>query len=363
MKFLALLHKTVLLKLRDPLSLLLTLFTPATFVVLICLLFSGYSINPSVAFLNETPVKNLDDLILQNNNKEQTNENNLKLIETSSIDEFNEYINSRKVQIGLKFFINHEKGNLVLEGIVSDPKYIPVREKIVQSISSDFNKNLSSTQALEIDLIGPKQDPLSLFFQMVPGLIVFSIIMMIFSTSVFVAKELKSNSMIRIKIAGISAGKNYFALTVVQILEGILALSLTILIAVLLGFSINAIGSVYFFSAIAVLGMIGIGMIIACLSQSVNQALLISSAVMFLFILFTGIIFPKPEIILFSNAYKDFYLFDFLPTGPLSNVINNATSSIPTINRLAYELFIIFLSSMFYFLLGLMAFRYRFKIV
>ncbi len=245
MIFCALLKKTVLTKWRDRFSLLLTLFTSPVFVLLVWMFFSDMNDKLNIAFFNETSHSMLQQYIKDGLSKDQKDSLNISFIEVFSKDEMINYLKNEQAHVGLHITNDFESSATIINGIVYNTAYVPIREKIINTINSNILKNSLTVVPIHIRLIGPKLTGVSVFSTIVPGLIVFSIIMMIFSTSIFVAREIESKSMIRIKMAGISSLKYYFAITIVHILEGVIVITLTVLTAMSLGLSINSIATIY----------------------------------------------------------------------------------------------------------------------
>lgn len=149
----------------------------------------------------------------------------------------------------------------------------------------------------------------------VPSLIVFSVIMLVFSSSIAVAKELERGTLDRIRMTPLRPVEYLAGTSIAQAVLGTIGIALTFIVAVVLGF--NPRGSValaFVVAATTGLSCIGIGVLVASLSRSVGRAFLIGSAFMFLLVLFSGIVFPLPELTVVTIDETSWGPFDLLPT-------------------------------------------------
>ncbi len=99
---------------------------------------------------------------------------------------------------------------------------------------------------------------------------------------------------------------------------------------------------------------------VASVSNSVNHSFQVSSAFVSVHS-FTGIIFPKPDILIFSHSFRDVYLFDILPTAPFKKIVDFATYTQLCIKDLTYEIFMIVISSLIFYFAGLVLFMLNSK--
>lgn len=194
------------------------------------------------------------------------------------------------------------------------------------------------------------------FNMMIPGLLVFSIIMMVFSTAIVVAREQHNQSFIRMRMTGHSMMLPGLAIFLVQLFEGFIALTITIISAEMTGFEIHNRSAIYGHSMLAVISMTGIGLLVASFSNNVTSAFLLSSSVMFLFLLFSGIIFAEPSIEAFTIFSQKIMAFDFLPSIHLKKIILHYSSKTVSGDVNYYHTIMLLALGMVYFISGLSAF-------
>jgi ABC-type polysaccharide/polyol phosphate export permease len=91
--------------------------------------------------------------------------------------------------------------------------------------------------------------------------------------------------------------------------------ALTFSVAALLGFESQ--GSIWLAVALGTFagaGCVGLGMAVASVSRSVARAFVLSSVVMFLLMLFSGVVFPVPAVVWVEVAGHGLGPFSLLPT-------------------------------------------------
>jgi len=125
-----------------------------------------------------------------------------------------------------------------------------------------------------------------------------------------------------------------------------------------LGFqSAGSIVLAFIISGIACFASVGIGITVASISRNQTRALLISSVAMFMLILFSGIIFPRPEINLFQLGNYSIKLFDILPTTHMKTGLEKLLTLGTSPSRVVYEIGALTFLSIFYFGIGVLIFK------
>jgi ABC-2 type transport system permease protein len=187
------------------------------------------------------------------------------------------------------------------------------------------------------------------FDAFVPGLLVFAVIMVVFSAAMSVAKEVESGALRRLRLTPLRAVDYLGGISLFQLLLGAGSVSLTLLTAALLGFDARGAGlSVVGLGILASAGSVGIGMMVATVSPTTGRVFLVASVAMFLLLLFSGVVFPRPEA----------QIFDLLPTTQLHLALSTlwSTEPSPDVGRRAAALLGL---SLLYFGAGVFAFDLR----
>jgi len=141
------------------------------------------------------------------------------------------------------------------------------------------------------------------FDMYMPGLFVLSVIMLMFTASIAFVTEIENSTILRFRLSGLSSFEFISGVTVIQLVIGVISVLLTLGTALLLGFSYN--GSLWLsmgIVTITALSIIAFSVILAALTKSANEILVIGNFPLFLFMFFTGAVFPLEGKALFSIA-------------------------------------------------------------
>jgi hypothetical protein len=165
------------------------------------------------------------------------------------------------------------------------------------------------------------------FQAFIPRLAVFSAIMLIFSTSLVVSREFEARTVDRLRLSGVHVLSYVLAILSTQTSIGIFSLVALYGTSLLLGFDAGnhhmTYLSVFLVSAVSC-SSVGIG--VASLARDVPRTFVFSSFVMFLMLLFSGIVFPAPDVLLLNllSTYHAVQTLDSLESGASSGIIWSA---------------------------------------
>ncbi len=368
-------------QLRDRTGLALSLFTVPFFVAFYWLFFSGQAVSYKLMIYNadrhvtkELYTLNYGQEII-NNLKSftiKTGTTSFDLDITKDLTKFNHALINGKAVAGLIIPDGFSKSMaskdslpavLTLKGDGSLSSYYVVKALVKQVLyeNSIKQKQPSAVEIKEL-LIGLSSNR-SPFEVYVPGLLVFSVIMLIFSSSMAVSREIESDTIDRLKMTPLTTFDLLAGISAVQIIQGLFSVLLTFLVASAFGFrSAGSITFAFFISGTTCFASIGIGMIVAGISKTQNRAFLISSVAMFLLILFSGIIFPRPDIDLFYIGNYTVNCFDFLPTTHMAKGLEKILTLGVSPLDILYETCMLIFLSIFYFGAGVCFFN-RSKLV
>jgi ABC-2 type transport system permease protein len=165
----------------------------------------------------------------------------------------------------------------------------------------------------------------------VPGLLVFSMTMLIISTAITLVREHRSGALGRVRLAGVPAAAFLAGIGMAQaaLAVGIIALGFGAAIA--LGFGrgsdLLAPGRVAWLLAVSQLygiACIGFGMLTAAFSRSDGDAANIGSLLMVPLVFLSGMLFPLPPVPLFTLGGTVIGLYDLLPSTLAAEIIRRA---------------------------------------
>ena len=135
----------------------------------------------------------------------------------------------------------------------------------------------------------------------VPGLLVLATIMLMFSGAIAFVAEPEKRTMLRLKLSKVKPFTYLAGITIIQILVGLVSVLLTLWAAYLFGFDFS--GSFWLFLLVCILtclSVIGFSLILAGLTKSVNEVLIVGNFPLFLFMFFSGTVFPIHGATLFT---------------------------------------------------------------
>ena len=137
----------------------------------------------------------------------------------------------------------------------------------------------------------------------VPGLLILSVIMLMFSASIAIVTEIENKTMIRLKLSKITAFEFLSGVSFVQVLIGVISVVLTLVVAVWLGFNFTgSLGIAAFIVVLTCISIIAFSLILAAFTKSANEILIVGNFPLLLFMFFTGAAFPIEGKALFSIA-------------------------------------------------------------
>ena len=195
----------------------------------------------------------------------------------------------------------------------------------------------------------------------VPGLMIFSIIMMMFTASASIVREPEAGTLERLKISNLNVLEYLTGISLIQVIIGIFSLLLTIAVAVALGYKVIQ-GTFWFIMLIGFLtslSMISFSLIVAAMCRSIKDVAIIGTFPLMILMFFSGAFFPLAGGRLFTIGDYTLSLNDFLsPTWAVDALNKVLVKGLEIANTLP-EILAILLLTVLYFLIGVWAFRRR----
>jgi ABC-2 type transport system permease protein len=196
------------------------------------------------------------------------------------------------------------------------------------------------------------------FENYVPGLLIFAVILLVFSAPMAVAREVESGTLRRLQITRLRSLDFLGGVALTQMIVGVAALLLALAVAVMLGFrSQGPLWAAVVIGAITSLSVIGVGLIVACFARTVTQAFLLANFPLAFFMFFSGAMFPVPRLTLFSLDGQTVGLFDVLPTSHAVIALQKIFVLGAGLSDVAYELIALTVLSALYFAIGVWLFK------
>jgi len=198
------------------------------------------------------------------------------------------------------------------------------------------------------------------FDLVVPGILILSIIMLMLSATVAIVTEVEQKTIIRLKLSKITTFEFLSGVSAVQIIVGLVSVLLTGIVAYWLGFDFR--GSFWSLLMIAVLTSISIiafCLILAAVTKTVSEVLIIGNFPLFLFMFFTGAAFPLEAKELFTIAGYSVTLPGLMSPSHAIIALRKILILDMGLKDVVPEIIAVLLLTIIYFLIGIWAFKTR----
>jgi ABC-2 type transport system permease protein len=194
----------------------------------------------------------------------------------------------------------------------------------------------------------------------VPGMLIFSVVMLVFAASMAITYEVEAGTLRRLQITRMTAFDLLAGISLAVILLGIVSVLLTFATAEALGFkSQGPIWAAILVGAVTTVAVVGVGLIVAAFSRSVSQAFIIANFPLLFFMFFSGAIYPLPRVQLFEIAGQPIGLYDILPPTHAVVALNKILTLGAGLEDVLYEVISLLVLSAVYFAIGVWLFRRR----
>lgn len=198
------------------------------------------------------------------------------------------------------------------------------------------------------------------FDMMVPGILIVSLIMLMFTASIAFVSEVENKTIIRLKLSRLTATGFLGGISIVQLMVGILSVLLTLLTAVLLGFKYSgSLLTVILVASLTSLSIIAFSLIIAAVTKSAGEVLVVGNFPMFLFMFFTGAAFPLKSNPLFTVAGYPFSIQGVMTPTHAVSALNKTLIMDMGMSAILPEIEMIIVLTAIYFAIGGIMFRRR----
>ncbi|HEX3052483.1 MAG TPA: ABC transporter permease [Aggregatilineaceae bacterium] len=379
MRLMSVLRKTIREQLRDFWTLLLTLSLGPFFVLFYWVMFGGGSTTYDLLIINHDAgasvnggawsasndtIKALHDVNYQNGQGVLK----IKLIEDRKAAE--KKLKDRQADMLVVFPEDYSRSLLAgasaasqieIVGDLSNPYY-----SVVSVVANAAMSNYLQTLSGESSPVTFKETALgdsaarSEFETWVPGLFIMAAVLLIYQTSMTIAREIESGTVRRLQMTPMTAFDLMGGVSLSQILIGVIGVLITFLTAVACGFhSEGPLWIAILLGGITSMAMVGVGLIVACFSRTIARAFMISNFPLFLMTFFSGMFMPISTVPLFKIAGRTIGLLDLLPPTHAVTAINKVTALGAGFGDIIYELAALSVLSMAYFLLGVWLFQRR----
>jgi ABC-2 type transport system permease protein len=366
MKILAIIQKALILQMRDFGALLLTILSAPFFILIYYVLTSGGSTTYSVLYFDSdcngsTEIRK--QLIEELNAVTYTNgEHALILTVTQDTAFAKTLIKNREADVLLIIpegfsdsLITSHTPNIQVYGEASNPKYsvglifsITGLESMIRKYTQ--NKPLYTFSEKFMGNSMAKSE----FDIYVPGIFIFSIIMLILSASLSIIRDVEDKTMLRLRLTRMTVLDYLIGNTLVQWIVGITSFGITLWLAKILGFnSAGSLWMVLLVCSLTILSIIAISLILVAFCKNATMVMILGNFPLFILMFFTGSMLPLPRHELFTG----FALNDLLPPTHAVIAMNKIFTYGSSMSDISRELSMLSGLTLIYFALGVVLFR------
>jgi len=198
------------------------------------------------------------------------------------------------------------------------------------------------------------------FDLLVPGILIVSLIMLMFTASIAFVSEVENKTIMRLKLSKISVFEYLSGISIVQLMVGIASVLLTLLTAILLGFNYaGSLAILIIIASLTSLSIIAFSLIIAGITKSAGEVLVVGNFPMFLFMFFTGAAFPLKSEALFTIAGYPINIQGLMTPTHAISALNKTLIMNMDISSIFPEIISLIVLTILYFLIGGIIFKQR----
>ena len=253
------------------------------------------------------------------------------------------------------------QSTLTLVGDLTNPYYAVGAIMASSTIDQYIQSTTGESRPISIEEIALGASAARSEFDLyVPGMLIISIVMLVFTVSMTITSEVESGTLRRLQLTKMSAFDLLAGISLSTILLGIIAILLTFLIAVALGFeSQGSIWAAVLIGVITAIAVVGVGLIVAAFSNTVSQAFIIANFPLIFFMFFSGAVYPLPRIRLFEVSGQVVSIYDLIPSTHSVVALNKILTLGAGLGDVFYELGSLVVLTLLYFAIGIWVFNRR----
>ncbi len=218
---------------------------------------------------------------------------------------------------------------------------------------------MQSPLDIQVNTVNGKQT-LNEFELYVPALLVLALIMLMFTAAASLIKEKDKGTIIRLRLSNMTTFEWLMAVSLTQVIIGMLALALTFATAVALGYQTSgSLVAVLIVGLLSCLSIIAISLIVAAYLRTIFDLLTIGCFPFFILMFFSGGMFPLPPLRLFTIGDRAMNINDLLPTTHAINAMSQILNYGAGLNDVVFELGAITVLTIVLFAFGIWLFTRR----
>ena len=198
------------------------------------------------------------------------------------------------------------------------------------------------------------------FDMVVPGILILSLIMLMFTATIAFVSEVENKTIIRLKLSKLKTIEYMIGTSVIQLLIGFISIILTLAVAIALGFDhTGSLWEILFIATLTSISIIAFSLILAAVTKTVNEVLIVGNFPLFLFMFFTGAAFPIESKGLFQITGYPISIQGLMSPTHAVTALNKVLILDMKISEVIPELSALIIITIIYFIIGLFAFHRR----
>jgi ABC-2 type transport system permease protein len=246
-------------------------------------------------------------------------------------------------------------------GDPANPRYITAAA-YCDYLSYEFASAVTGQKSpleIKVESVGGTKS-LNDFELYIPALLALALMMLMFTTAATIIREKDKGTLVRLQMSRMRVHEFLSAVSLTQLIIGVLAMGLTFVTAWALGYrttgSWSAVMAVGLLSSVSV---IAVSLVVAAYLRTIFDLLTIGCFPFFILMFFSGGMIPLPPLSLFSIAGRSINANDILPTTHAISALNKILNFGSGLGGVRVEMGFILALTVVYCLIGIYAFNRR----
>jgi ABC-2 type transport system permease protein len=194
----------------------------------------------------------------------------------------------------------------------------------------------------------------------VPSLLILALMMLMFTAAGALIREKDKGTLIRLRLSNLTVFEWLTAVSATQIIVGLLALGLTYLTAMAVGYKANGSLTILFLvGALTSLSIMAFSVLVAAFLRTVFDLVTVGCFPFFILMFFSGGMFPLPGVALFHWGDRAVQVNEILPTTHAISALNRVLSYDAGLGDITYELLAVLVLTAAFFAVGSWIFTRR----
>lgn len=374
MKLIATIIKTWKENIRDWKILVLVFAFSPFFLLITSLLYANETTIYKVGYINQDKGRSSTELLSQITNSIGVEDMyRIELVRISDESDLEKKIKEKDIDLGIVIPDNYSKAMLNAKsksGDLTKVKFYGSIYNMHYTVAAVMISDLIEKQGIDVSQIKlpysisesflEKKLPSNEFDSYVPGLITLSVLMILFPASASIVKESDKKTLIRLKLSRLSAFEYLVGICIVQASIAIIAIVIAYFTALVLGYRpVGNFQTMLLIGTVSSLSMVSVSLVVASFLNTIFDVLTIGCFPFFLFMFFSGSMFPMPQMKLFQISHYSFGITDLLSLTHTANAFNKILNYGASYEEVSFEIVMIIVLTMIYFTMGLILYNKR----